>query len=352
MNELVVVPPIAVPMCLADREIAAALSYAEQEKSEGTRKAYRADFRAFTVWCLARGLEAMPATAAAVARFLSSEADRGIATSTIGRRCAAIAYAHKLAGFEPPTSIETVRAVVRGIRRSIGTAPAARKLPATADVIGEMLKHCPDTLRGKRDAALLALGFAMAARRSELVALTVADLVEAPDGFRVMIRRSKTDQEGAGQEVAVPRGCRIEPVKLVQAWLTAAGITEGFIFRQVAKDGRVQAEPISGHSAAAIVKRHAALAGLDSAAFAGHSLRAGFITSAAEAGASVFKLQEVSRHKSVICYRFTYAGGTPSGSMPAQHSCEQRLWQIRNMARFARALSVTLGKRSKTPGGG
>lgn len=299
MNQIAAIQPTAsVPMSLADAEMAAAVSFAEMEKSEGTRRAYRSDFRIFTVWCVARGLESMPATPATVARFLSSEATGGLKASTIGRRAAAVAYAHKLAGFEPPTSIESVRAVVRGIRRSIGTAPA-RKLPATAGVIGEMLKHCPDTLRGQRDAALLALGFSGAFRRSELVALTVADLVEAPDGFRVMIRKSKGDQEGAGQEIAVPRGCRIEPVRLVQAWLKAAGITEGYVFRPVAKGGRVLNEPLTGHSAAAIVKRYAGLAGLDAAVFAAHSLRSGFLTSSAEAGASVLKMVEVSRHKSI-----------------------------------------------------
>jgi integrase len=225
MNDLlVIIPPIAVPMCLADAEIAAVLSYAEQEKSEGTRRAYRSDFRIFTIWCLARGLESMPATASTVARFLSSQADGGLKASTIGRRGAAIGYAHRLAGHEAPGNSEACKAVVRGIRRTIGVAPV-RKQPATSNVVGEMLKHCPDTLRGRRDAALLALGFAGAFRRSELVALTVADLVEAPDGYRVMIRRSKTDQDGAGQEIAIPRGCRIEPVRLVQAWLQAAGIT-------------------------------------------------------------------------------------------------------------------------------
>jgi integrase len=294
MNQLAIVQPTA----LADAEIAAVRCFAEQEKSEGTRRAYRSDWRIFLAWCRERRLDSMPAEPTTAARFLSHQATSGKKASTISRRAAAIAYAHKLAGFEPPTNIETVRATVRGIRRSIGCAPV-RKAPATADVIAAMLAHCPDTLRGKRDAALLALGFAGAFRRSELVALTVDDLVEGPDGYRVTIRQSKTDQEGAGQEIAVPRGCRIRPVAAVRAWLQAAGITEGFIFRPVAKGGQVLAEALSGHSAAAIVKRHAKLAGLDPADFAGHSLRSGYLTSAAEAGAGVLKMQEQSRHRSL-----------------------------------------------------
>ena len=98
-----------------------------------------------------------------------------------------------------------MRAVLRGIQRTIGTARAG-KAPATADLIGQMLALCPATMIGKRDRALLCLGFAGAFRRSELVALEVADLAETPDGLRVLIRRSKGDQEGQGQEGAIPRG--------------------------------------------------------------------------------------------------------------------------------------------------
>jgi integrase len=191
---------------------------------------------------------------------------------------------------------------MRGIRRTIGTAKD-QKAPATADLIMSMLKLCPDTLGGKRDRALIALGFAGAFRRSELVALTMADLVEAPDGYRVLIRHSKTDQEGQGQEVAIPRGYRLRPVEAVQTWLAAAEINDGPVFRPVLKGSRIQATALAAHAVAAIVKHYAERAGLDPASFAGHSLRAGFLTSAAEAGASVFKMMEVSRHKNVDTLR-------------------------------------------------
>jgi hypothetical protein len=123
------------------------------------------------------------------------------------------------------------------------------------------------------------------------VALQVEDLVETPDGLRVIIRRSKTDQEGQGAEVAILRSFRLRPVEAVRSWL-AAGISTGPVFRPVLKGGRVQAVPLSASSAAQIVKTYAERAGLDPAAYAGHSLRAGFLTSAAEAGASVFKMME------------------------------------------------------------
>lgn len=287
------------PPLLARTEVAAALGFAEQEKSPGTRRVYRSDWRIFSLWCAARGLEPLPATPETVARFLSAEAMAGAKASTIGRRAAAIGYAHKLAGYrDPPSGAEAVKAVMRGIRRTIGTAPQ-RKAPATADLVNEMLKHCPDTLAGKRDRALLALGFAGAFRRSELVALEVADLAEVPDGLRVTIRKSKTDQERAGQEIAIPRGYRLRPVEAVETWLAAAEINNGPVFRPVLKGSRLQPASLTAGSVAAIVKRYAELAGFDPAQFAGHSLRAGMITSAAQAGAPVFKIQEVSRHKSI-----------------------------------------------------
>ena len=207
-----------------------------------------------------------------------------------------------MVGHEPPTNNEGVKATLRGIRRTIGTARAG-KAPATADLIGQMLALCPDSMIGKRDRALLCLGFAGAFRRSELCALDVADLTEVPDGLRILIRRSKGDQEGQGQEVAIPRGYKLRPVEAVQTWLAAAAISDGPVFRAVGRGGRVSCAALADDSAARIVKRYARRVGLDPASYAGHSLRSGFLTSAAESGASIWKLSEVSRHKSLDTLR-------------------------------------------------
>jgi site-specific recombinase XerD len=301
MHDLTLIDP-ALPGALTTAEIDATMTYAEAEKAPATRAAYASDWRDFAAWCAARGASPLPAHVGIVAAYLSWLAESGRKASTIGRRAAAIAHRHKLAGLEPPTSAEAVRAVLRGIRRTIGAAPE-RKQAATADILTMMVDSCPGTLKGKRDKALLSLGFAAALRRSELVALEVGDLVEVADGFRLTVRKSKTDQEGEGAEIAIPRGYRLRPVEAVQTWLAAAEISAGPLFRPVLKGGRLQPEPLTAFSAAQIVKHYAERAGLDPAAFAGHSLRSGFLTSAAEAGASVFKMMEVSRHKSVDVLR-------------------------------------------------
>ncbi|WP_227439981.1 hypothetical protein [Methylobacterium sp. W2] len=174
-----------------------------------------------------------------MAAFLSHEAETGRATSTIGRRLAAIRYAHKLAGVDDPTEDEAVHAVMKGIRRR-GDMAVTPKAAATVDILTAMLMNVPPGLAGKRDKALLALGFAGAFRRSELVALDVADLREDAEGLRVLVRRSKTDQEGKGVEKAIPFGRFVKPVALVRDWLDSAGITEGPVFRPVSRSGRVR----------------------------------------------------------------------------------------------------------------
>jgi integrase len=140
-------------------------------------------------------------------------------------------------------------------------------------------------------------------RRSELVALDVADITEAKTGLLVTIRRSKTDQEGEGVTIAIARGDIACPAQALREWLDAAGIETGPIFRPINKGGTVAQERLTDRSVANIVKAYAGRAGFDASTFSGHSLRSGFLTSAAAKGASIFKMMDVSRHKSVDTLR-------------------------------------------------
>jgi integrase len=143
------------------------------------------------------------------------------------------------------------------------------------------------------------MGFAGAFRRSELVALDVADIVETTEGLKVLIRRSKADQQGAGATIAIVRGSVACPVAALKGWLTAAAIAEGPLFRRVNKGGRVLPDRLTAQSVALIIKARAKRIGLKPEDFAGHSLRAGFLTSAAKRGASIFKMLDVSRHRNI-----------------------------------------------------
>lgn len=279
--------------------IETAVRFAQARHASSTAAGYAADFALFSAWCAANDLPSLPATPASVAVYLAQEAERGIRPATLNRRVAAIQHVHREAGHPSPADSRHVRDVLAGIRNTVGTAPD-RKAPVTADRLADMLARIPTgTLAGKRDRALLALGFAAALRRSEIVALTVEDIEETPEGLCVTIRRSKTDQTGAGYVIAVPVGSRLRPAEALRTWLAAAGITTGPLFRGINKAGRISAECLTGRTVADLVKRYADAAGFDAADFSGHSLRAGFLTSAANAGATVFKMQAVSRHKSM-----------------------------------------------------
>ncbi len=178
---------------------AQAKDYARGSKAASTQRAYGADWRDFEVWCGAHGLAALPASPETVALYLTVRAET-CKPATLARRVAAISRAHQLADQPTPTTSATVRAVVSGIRRAKGTAQAV-KAPVVTRELRTMVEALPPTLLGRRDRALLLLGFAGAFRRGELVALDVADVTETADGLVVTIRRSKTDQEGASRKV-------------------------------------------------------------------------------------------------------------------------------------------------------
>lgn len=297
-------PLVTAPLIpqLLDEEVEATRAYVAAAHAPATRRAYASDWRIFLAWCDARGMEALPAAPEAVAIFLSAEAQAGVRPSTIGRRLAAIGYSHAQAGFDPPqqrAGAVAIRNAVAGIRRTHGVAKV-RKRAADGDMLRDMLRACDgDSPRAVRDRALLAIGMAAALRRSEVVALALDDVGVTPEGLTITVRHSKTDQEGAGATIAVPEGRRIRPKALLLEWIALAGFAEGPVFRKLTPQGRITARPMSDRGVALVVKARAAAAGYDPDHVSGHSLRAGFLTEAARQGATVFKMKEVSRHKSL-----------------------------------------------------
>jgi site-specific recombinase XerD len=167
VSDLAIVPTSGVQATL---EIEHARSFIRSSRAAATLRAYASDWRRFEAWCVPRAVSALPASAGAVALFLTAEAQAGARASTISRKSAAIRYMHEINRHPAPTADPEVLALVAGIRRSIGTR-TVQKAPATVGRLVAMLDHCPDSLKGKRDRALLALGFSGAFRRSELVAL-------------------------------------------------------------------------------------------------------------------------------------------------------------------------------------
>jgi integrase len=166
--------------------------------------------------------------------------------------------------------------------------------------LAAMVAMLGDELVGRRDRAILTLGWLGAFRRSELVALQVGDVMKTAEGLLVRVRRAKGDQEGRGGEKGIPYASRASlcPVRALEAWLGAAGIAAGPIFRAVDRGGRVHSSALSDRSVARIVQRVAAAAGRDPATVAGHSLRAGFITTAARHGKRLDEIMRQTHQKS------------------------------------------------------
>ena len=280
--------------------------FAASSTAESTRRAYDADCRHFRQWCGGHGVTALPALPATVALYLTQLA-RTYKVATISRRIAAIGQEHRKGGLPSPFTHPRVVEVWAGIRRALGVAQDRKDAILTAD-LRRMLEPLTETTIDVRDRALLLLGFAGAFRRSELVALDPGDVGFVANGLEVTLRRSKTDQDGEGRLIGIPYGSNPVtcPVRAMRAWLDRTGIVDGPLFRSVDRGGNVATKRLTAAAIALIVKRHARRIGLDPTRFAGHSLRAGFATSAALAGVDALEISRQTGHKSLsMVQRYT-----------------------------------------------
>ena len=265
--------------------------YLDNALSDNTRRAYRNDLAHFIDW---GGV--IPATGDTIAAYLSNFAGI-LSIATLHRRIVSLSKAHSMQGYADPTKTDLVKLTMRGIRRIRGK-PQTQAAPIMKDDLIVMLSHCPETVKGIRDHALLLLGFCGALRRSELVAVQTEDIEFTSQGIILTIPRSKTDQSGIGRKIGIPKGRgRICPVRSVRLWLETSLIENGKIFRSVAKGGHISDETLSDRAVSDIVKQYAAKAGLDPTRYSGHSLRAGLATSAAQHGVSSWKIRAQTGHK-------------------------------------------------------
>ena len=283
----------------------AARAFMESAKAPNTRRAYRSDWCHFESWCRSQGLAFLPATPETVTLYITALAPDHKPAS-LQRKLTSITKAHQAAGFPSPASLQhaVISETLKGIRRTVGTAQPGKEPLLTADVLN-LLEALDDGLLGRRDRALLLVGFAGGFRRSELVNFDVDDITETADGLVIRVRRSKTDPEGKGTTVALPYGSTAAtcPVRSYRAWIAAAGITAGPAFRSVDRHGRVSPGRMNAGSVARLIKRAAEAAGLDPAPYAGHSLRAGFATQAFLNGAAEVSIMRQTRHKSLNTLR-------------------------------------------------
>ncbi|PZO88667.1 MAG: integrase [Micavibrio aeruginosavorus] len=201
-------------------------------------------------------------------------------------------------GYPDPVQTDLVKLTIKGIRRVHGR-PQAQVSPILKEDLTVMLSHVPDTVKGKRDHALLLLGFCAALRRSELAAVRIEDLEFTAQGIILTLPRSKTDQTGQGRKIGIPKGRgRICPVMSVHEWIVQLGADTGALLRPITKAGIVGEGQLSDRAIADLIKHYAQKAGLNPEKYSGHSLRSGLATSAAQHGVSSWKIRQQTGHKS------------------------------------------------------
>ena len=274
-----------------------------------TRRAYASRLKRFFTWCETEGVStAFPTSPEVLAAYVASLADSGAAPATVEQILAAIAAAHRAEGIPSPTDSLLVKKTLKGYRREHGAAPR-KKDAATVEVVRMLLDATRgDTTKGIRDAAILALGFAGAFRRSELSALNIEDLKwTVRNGEEILIlnvRRSKTDQEGQGMVKAIfpGRDEAASPTSLLKRWLSLVEPQEGPLFRRILKSGLVTHERLSAQSMRLVVLQAASAAGL-SLDLSAHSLRIGFVTTAIRQGKTERSIMNQTGHRSVQTLR-------------------------------------------------
>jgi integrase len=264
-------------------------------QSAATKRAYASDLKHF----FANG-GAIPSSPAALAEYLARCAEK-LSVATLERRLTSIHKAHLEKSLESPARSETVKRVMQGIRRTLGVKQRQVQPMVKDDLLAAlvMIERQKMPIKAARDRALLLVGFASAMRRSELVAVQVEHLTYLANGVEIFLPSSKTDQEAQGRTVFIPNanGERC-PVRALAHWLEVSGINEGFVFRAVSRHDRVARHGLSAQSVALVVKASVGRVGGDVTQVSGHSLRAGYCTSAAEKGLQPWQIREQTGHKS------------------------------------------------------
>jgi len=268
------------------------LEFIAAATASSTRRAYQSDIAHFLAWG-----GGIPATTKQVARYLADHAVV-LSMATLARRLVGIRAAHVERGFPDPTKSELVRLTFRGIRRKHGQ-PQRRVAALGASDLLAIVRSLGQSTRDIRDAAILLVGFAGAFRRSELAAVDCCDIHAGESGILIQIRRSKTDQEGRGRTVSIPRAQGpICPVAALARWLLISQIRDGSVFRSVTKSGTVMTRRISPDAIACILKTRVQTIGRDPVRYSGHSLRAGFATGAARIGVPMWRIRAQTGHLS------------------------------------------------------
>ena len=266
----------------------------KSSKALNTLRAYKADYKHFTLFCVKHGFKSMPSEPKVVSLYLT-HLSQNSKFSTLKRRLASISVIHKLSGHYIDTKHPMITENLMGIKRVKGSYQKAKKpiLINELKLIVNVIDKDKNEKRRKKNKALILVGFAGGFRRSELVAIDYEDVDFVTEGVKIFVKRSKTDQSGEGMTKGIPYFSNSDccPVISLKNWIEESEIKSGKIFN------------ISDKSVALTIKKYAAIAGLDSNKYSGHSLRSGFATSTAELGAEERSIMAMTGHKTTQMVR-------------------------------------------------
>ncbi len=285
----------------------ATLENLKSSKANNTLRAYRSDFKDFGVFCSRHGLSSLPTVPETVSLYLTY-LSKNSKISTLRRRLVSISMVHKLKGHYLDTKHPIIVENLMGIRRVKGSIQKSKK-PLLINhlklIINSINEQKTNEIKKLRDKTIILIGFGGGFRRTELISIDYEDLEFVSEGIKITLRKSKTDQFGEGMIKGLPyfNDQNYCPVINLKNWLEISNIKTGPIFRRFSKGSNLTEKRLTDQSVALLIKEYLSLAGIENKNFAGHSLRSGFATAAADAGADERSIMAMTGHKTTQMVR-------------------------------------------------
>ena len=275
----------------------------QSSKANNTVRAYRSDFNDFGLFCSQNGFKSLPSEPKIVSLYLTYLSTKEFKISTLKRRLVSIGVIHKLKGHYLDTKHPSIIENIMGIKRRKGSIQEGKKpilISTLKQIIDVIDKQNKQEIKKFRDRSIILIGFSGGFRRKEIVSLNYDDLDFVPEGLKINLRRSKTDQFGKGFTKALPYfdNSQYCPVVSLKKYIEISKIKSGAVFRRFTRGSKLSENRLTDQTVALLIKEYLKLTGIDSKNYSGHSLRSGFATSAAESGAEERSIMAMTGHKS------------------------------------------------------
>jgi site-specific recombinase XerD len=280
----------------------------QSSKANNTIRAYKSDFSDFGIFCAQNGFKSLPSEPKVVSLYLTYLSTKEAKMSTLKRRLVSISVIHKLKGHYLDTKHPAIIENIMGIKRRKGSIQKGKKpilISHLKKIINVIDQQNKEEIKKFRDRSIILVGFSGGFRRNEIVSLDFDDLDFVPEGLKINIKRSKTDQFGEGFTKALPyfNNSQYCPVVSLKKWIEISRIKSGPVFRRFVKGSKLSENRLTDQTVALLIKEYLNLAGIDSKNYSGHSLRSGFATSAADSGVEERSIMTMTGHKSTEMVR-------------------------------------------------